>query len=80
VGADAANPEFWGLCLAGATPWGRDRKPLQVPREPRVSRLVLYAPAAGWFAAPGALELVTVPVLVYAENWTPSRRLNRPSC
>lgn len=54
------------LCLVGATPWGRDRKPLDVPREPRVSRLVLYAPAAGWFAAPGALDAVTAPMLVYA--------------
>jgi pimeloyl-ACP methyl ester carboxylesterase len=54
------------LCLAGGTPWGRDRKPLDVPREPRVSRLVLYAPAAAWFAAPGALDAVTVPMLVYA--------------
>jgi pimeloyl-ACP methyl ester carboxylesterase len=54
------------LCLAGATPWGRDRKPFEVPREPRVSRLVLYAPAAGWFAAPGALDAVTVPTLAYA--------------
>lgn len=54
------------LCLAGAMPWGRDGKPLDVPREPRVSRLVLYAPAAGWFAAPNALDAVTVPILVYA--------------
>ncbi|MFI0815950.1 alpha/beta hydrolase family protein [Streptomyces sp. NPDC021098] len=55
-----------GLCLAGATPWGRDGKPLDVPREPRVGRLVLYTPAAGWFAAPGALDAVTAPMLVYA--------------
>jgi pimeloyl-ACP methyl ester carboxylesterase len=55
-----------GLCLAGATPWGRDGRPLDVPREPRVGRLVLYAPAAGWFAAPGALDAVTAPMLVYA--------------
>ena len=54
------------LCLAGATPWGRDGKPIDVPREPRVSRLVLYAPAAGWFQAPGALDHVTVPILAYA--------------
>ncbi|MEU5807381.1 hypothetical protein [Streptomyces sp. NPDC047718] len=54
------------LCLAGATPWGRDGKPLDVPREPRVGRLVLYAPAVGWFAAPGALDAVTAPMLVYA--------------
>jgi pimeloyl-ACP methyl ester carboxylesterase len=54
------------LCLAGAVPWGRDRRPLEVPREPRVSRLVLFAPAAGWFAAPGALDGVTAPMLVFA--------------
>ncbi|MFI9552919.1 alpha/beta hydrolase family protein [Nonomuraea endophytica] len=54
------------LCLAGATPWGVDGRPLEVPREPRVARLALYAPAAGWFAAPGALDAVTVPMLVYA--------------
>jgi pimeloyl-ACP methyl ester carboxylesterase len=53
------------LCLAGATPWGQDGKPLDVPREPRVGRLVLYAPAAGWFGAPGALDAVTTPMLVY---------------
>ncbi|WP_158801126.1 alpha/beta hydrolase family protein [Streptomyces sp. NRRL S-37] len=55
-----------GLCLAGATPWGRDGRPLDVPREPRVGRLVLYAPATGWFAAPGALDAVKAPMLVYA--------------
>ena len=54
------------LCLAGAVPWGRDRQPIEVPREPRVSRLVLLAPAAGWFAAPGALDAVDVPMLVFA--------------
>lgn len=54
------------LCLAGATPWGRDGMPLEVPREPRVGRLILYAPSAGWFAAPGSLDAVTAPMLVYA--------------
>ena len=54
-----------GLCLAGATPWGRDGEPLEVPRDSRVSRLVLYTPAADWFAAPGALDAVTAPMLVY---------------
>lgn len=53
------------LCLAGATPWGRDGRPLEVPRDPRVSRLVLYTPAADWFAAPGALAEVKTPMLVY---------------
>jgi len=53
------------LCLAGATPWGRDGVPIEVPREPRLRRLALYAPAVGWFQAPGALDAVTVPILVY---------------
>lgn len=50
------------LCLAGATPFGVAR----VPREPRIGRLVLFAPAAGWFCAPGALDAVTAPMLVFA--------------
>ncbi|MGI5506072.1 alpha/beta hydrolase family protein [Lentzea sp. CA-135723] len=54
------------LCLAGATPWSRDREPLDVPRDSRVTRLVLYTPPAGWFAAPGALAAVHTPILAYA--------------
>jgi pimeloyl-ACP methyl ester carboxylesterase len=67
-----------GLCLAGATPWGRDGRPLEVPREPRVGRLVLYAPAVGWFAAPGALDAVTASMLVYAgesDTVTPAEQI-----
>jgi pimeloyl-ACP methyl ester carboxylesterase len=59
------------LCLAGATPWGEDRRPLDVPRDPRVSRLVLYTPAAGWFQGPGALDEVKTPMLVYAGELDP---------
>lgn len=59
------------LCLAGATPWGRDGLPIEVPREPRVGRLVLYAPAAGWFQAPGALDGVTVPALALVGELDP---------
>jgi pimeloyl-ACP methyl ester carboxylesterase len=54
------------LCIAGAVPWTRDGTPMEVPREPRVSRLVLFAPAVAWFGAPGALDAVAVPTLVYA--------------
>ncbi|MGW6931535.1 hypothetical protein ACWGE0_15890 [Lentzea sp. NPDC054927] len=53
------------LCLAGATPWSKERRPLDVPRDSRVSRLVLYTPPAGWFAAPGALDAVKAPMLAY---------------
>jgi pimeloyl-ACP methyl ester carboxylesterase len=49
------------LCLAGALPRQRDGALLPVPREPRVARLVLYAPACGWFAAPDGVTELRVP-------------------
>ncbi|RRO16881.1 hypothetical protein EIL87_11335 [Saccharopolyspora rhizosphaerae] len=51
------------LCLAGAQPWGRDRRPVEVPVEPRISRLVLVAPTLEWFRGPGALDEVTADVV-----------------
>ncbi|MEV0354685.1 alpha/beta fold hydrolase [Nocardia sp. NPDC050697] len=54
------------LCLAGAVPQGPDDTPLRTVREPRIRRAVLYAPAAGRFAAPGALDALTIPLLVLA--------------
>jgi alpha-beta hydrolase superfamily lysophospholipase len=53
------------LCLAGAHPWGRDGKPISVNNEPRVTRLVLFAPTVGWFQAPAALNDVTAPITVH---------------
>lgn len=60
VGAWAA------LCLAGAQPWGRNRQPIPVPVEPRVTKVVALAPTVGWFQAPGALDNLRVPVVVLA--------------
>jgi predicted dienelactone hydrolase len=37
-----------------------------VVHDPRVSALVLLAPAVAWFHAPGALDAVQVPVLMLA--------------
>ncbi|UGT61678.1 alpha/beta hydrolase family protein [Nocardia asteroides] len=54
------------LCLAGAVARGPDGTPLRPPAEPRIRRAVLYTPAAGWFTAPGALDELTIPLLVYA--------------
>lgn len=54
------------LCLAGAQPWGRNRQPLPVPAEPRVTKVVALAPTVGWFQAPGALDGLRVPVVVLA--------------
>lgn len=50
------------LCLAGGQPWGRDGRPIDVPTESRISRLVLLAPTLGWFQAPGALDQVSTPI------------------
>jgi pimeloyl-ACP methyl ester carboxylesterase len=60
VGAWAA------LCLAGAVPWGLDGNPIPVPTQPRVARLILFAPTVGWFRAPGALAHVRAPIKVFA--------------
>ncbi|MEU1450148.1 alpha/beta hydrolase family protein [Streptomyces sp. NPDC059340] len=54
------------LCLAGAQPWGRSRRPIAVPTEPRVTKVVILAPTLGWFRAPGALDDLRVPVVVLA--------------
>jgi pimeloyl-ACP methyl ester carboxylesterase len=54
------------LCLAGAQPWTRDGRRLTVAREPRVTRLVLFAPALGWFRAPGALDAVQASITAFA--------------
>ena len=52
------------LCLAGAQPWNRSGRPVPVPVEPRVSKVVALAPPLGWFRAPGALDRLHVPVIV----------------
>ena len=40
--------------------------PVSVTPDARVSRLVLLAPACGWFTVPGALAPVQVPILMYS--------------
>ncbi|TNC29644.1 alpha/beta hydrolase [Amycolatopsis alkalitolerans] len=65
VAAGHSAGAWAALCLAGALPCGRDRQPLEVPAEPRVSRLVLLAPTVGWFQGSGALDRVTVPTTVF---------------
>jgi predicted dienelactone hydrolase len=62
---------YTALALAGGRPWAAphetpDHQPRPVPvtPDPRVKALVLLAPAAFWFAAPGALQEVRVPILL----------------
>lgn len=40
--------------------------PVAVTADARVSRLVLLAPACGWFTTPGALGSIAVPILIYS--------------
>jgi predicted alpha/beta-fold hydrolase len=54
------------LALAGGQVWMRPGAPLPMPREARLERLVLLAPATGFFAAPGALDAVRTPLLAWA--------------
>lgn len=54
-----------GLCLAGATPREADGTIIDVPRDPRLNRLVLYAPAVGWFWHSDALDGMTLPTRIY---------------
>lgn len=55
---------FAALCLAGGHPRDRDGRLIEVAAEPRVSRAIVLAPAAGWFVGRDALADVTVPLTV----------------
>lgn len=54
------------LVLAGARAWLRREGPLEVPIDPRLDRLILFAPATSFLMFPGALDAVHVPVTVWA--------------
>ena len=62
------------LALSGAQMWlGPDRQ-VNITREERLLRLALLAPPTGFFQAPGALDAVNVPILVWVgseDNITP---------
>ncbi len=54
------------LALAGAVPWLGPHEALSLPREERLSKLSLLAPATGFFAPNEALDAVGVPIQVWA--------------
>ncbi len=54
------------LALAGGTARTRDGRAVGIRPDPRLERLVLLAPATDFFAAPGALEAIRVPLFVWA--------------
>jgi predicted dienelactone hydrolase len=53
------------LTLVGGQPWSQRRVPLAVAADARVRAAVLLAPASDWFMAPGCLDAVRAPLLVY---------------
>jgi len=62
---------YTALALAGGLPSAfpyetPDRQPaaIHVDADPRVKALVLLAPAAAWFLAPGALSRISIPILM----------------
>ncbi|MTB87556.1 hypothetical protein H9L21_05625 [Aeromicrobium senzhongii] len=53
------------LCLAGVRPRNSQGAVIDVPREPRVGRVVVLAPATGWFEGRDALDDLSVPITVF---------------
>lgn len=66
------------LALAGAQPWSRDRACIPVQADARFRAAVLMAPATDYYRAPGALEKITIPLLVLAgdkDDMTPAHAI-----
>lgn len=54
------------LALAGGQPWSRARTPIPVQPDLRFRAAVLMAPALAYFRGPGALDRISIPLLVFA--------------
>jgi len=54
------------LALAGARGQTLARQRLAIERDPRLARLAVFAPATGFFKAPGALDEVSATILAWA--------------
>jgi pimeloyl-ACP methyl ester carboxylesterase len=54
------------LALAGAQMWMNEREQLDIGAPLPIAKLVLMAPAAGYFQAPGALDALSIPMQVFA--------------
>ena len=67
------------LALVGGHPWSRTGLPIDVRADARIGAAVLLAPSTDWFAAPGALTDVAVPLLVVTgqlDEVTPTGRVS----
>jgi alpha-beta hydrolase superfamily lysophospholipase len=54
------------VALAGGRAWGRSGGVAAIARDERLQRIVLMAPAAGFFRGPGGLDDVKIPILAFA--------------
>ncbi len=54
------------LTIAGAVPWSRERKQIEVINDERVKALMLFAPATEWFQHPDSFNDVNVPIQVFS--------------
>jgi predicted dienelactone hydrolase len=55
---------YTALAAAGGRPMHGPPDPISVVRDPRITSLILLAPACGWFAYPGGLAEVDLPILL----------------
>lgn len=53
------------LAMSGAQMWLGPNQPLAIPFDNRLTKLALLAPPTGFFQAPGALDLLAIPVEVW---------------
>lgn len=66
------------LAMAGAQPWLGPERKLSIMPDERLEAVAMLAPAAGYFAAPGALDAVRARVSLWAgtrDGWAPPASL-----
>lgn len=57
------------LALAGAVPWSKEGKQIEVTHDERIKALVLFAPATAWFQHPDSFESVNLPTFVFSAEY-----------
>ena len=67
------------IALAGAQMWLGPGRRVNIAPDTRLTRLALLAPPTGFFQAPGALDAVRVPILVWGVLGIASLRLSKLS-
>ena len=55
---------YTALALAGGQPWTQEQEAVPVEADPRISVLVLLAPATAYYLPEGALSAVNLPILI----------------